>query len=188
MVTMTDTKINYKFEKHTLSEQRLTKYSKNHLNNVRYYRQISVPTQLLSTRQFPSIESYPLIISDTNKNVLKKVNIEKVISGIRELAKYKKGWYDGIEGIPATLQTIEDAIAFAKNLDFNYIHIPYISLARDGEVNFWWDLETIKLDLGFYGDGTYSYYAKLKNGEKFFGDDEDLKSTLPSKILDTLKK
>ncbi len=102
------------------------------------------------------------------------------------MTKYPQGWYDGVEGIPATTKTIEDAIVFAKNLDFNNIHIPYISLARDGEVNFWWDIETIKLGLGFFGDGTYSYYAKLcKNGKEFFGDDVDSHSTLLLEILET---
>lgn len=202
MITMIDTRINYEFEKPTLSEQRLTKYSKNHLDNFRYYRRTSVPNRLLSTGKFPSIESYQLIISDTNKDVLRneperseivqrknQANL-KVISRIKELAEYQEGWYDGIEGIPADSQTIKDAIAFAKNLDFNHIHIPYISLATDGEVSFWWDLETIKLGLGFYGDGTYSYYAKLlENGKEFFGDDIDsVNSTLPPEILEKLKK
>lgn len=138
----------------------------------------------------------------TNKDVLrnKQERLEivdrkiranlKVISRIKELAKYQEGWYDGIEGIPATPQTIKDAIAFAKNLDFNTIHIPYISLAKDGEISFWWQLETIKLGLGFYGDGTYSYYAKLlENGKEFFGDDKNSENyTLPPEILEKLKK
>lgn len=196
MTTMTDTRC--KFGIPTLSEEKLTKSSKNYLNNFRYYSQTSVLTGLLSTLKISSIESYESIISDTNRSVLRnKQNIVflnnevklKVISRIKELAKYQEGWYDGIEGIPATPQTIKDAIAFAKNLDFNHIHVPYISLARDGEVNFWWDLKTIKLDLGFYGDGTYSYYAKLlENGKEFFGDDEVLKSILPLEILEKLKK
>lgn len=191
-MTMTDTTRNLEIP--TFSYSIFTK--KNHPENFGYYRKISLASRLLSTLDFPLIQSCEPTVSDTNKDVFinKDVLIRrnqanlKVVSRIKELAKYKEGWYDGIEGTPADSQAIKDAIRFAQNLDFNNIHIPYISLATDGEVNFWWDLKTIKLDLGFYGDGTYSYYAKLKNGKEFFGDDEDSNSTLPLKILEKLKK
>lgn len=200
MVTLADTKRNYDFDASIFSGQTFTNYKINSDEKFGSFSKKIVATRLLSTQKFPPIESVESIILDTNNYVLrnKPERLEiverknqanfKVISRIKELAKYQEGWYDGIEGIPATPQTIKDAIVFANNLDFNDIHIPYISLARDGEVNFWWDTETIKLDLGFYGDGTYSYYAKLKNGQKFFGDDEDLKSKLSLEILETLKK
>ena len=63
-------------------------------------------------------------------------------------------------------------------------HKPHVTYREEkGEIDFRWDLETIKLDLGFYGDGTYSYYAVLADGQEFFGDDIDVSQELPLEIL-----
>ena len=43
------------------------------------------------------------------------------------------------------------------------VPIPHISLATDGEINFFWNLVNFRLDLGFFGDGTYSYYGENNN-------------------------
>ena len=189
MTTMTDNTTNYDFDTLTLNSPTYINSQINNRYNIEFFSRAFVANWLSSTLKFPRIESCESIISDTNKDVLRNKQAKlKVISRIKELEKYQEGWYDGFDGIQAYPQAIKDAQIFAKNLDFNHIHCPYISLARDGEVNFWWDLETIKLDLGFYGDGTYSYYAKLKNGKEFFGDDEDSNSTIPLEILERLKK
>jgi hypothetical protein len=91
-----------------------------------------------------------------------------------------------ISSIPVNPQAINDAIAFINNSSLNYVEIPYISMTEGG-ISFWWDKEAIKFGLEFYGDGTYSYYAKLlKNGEEFFGDGEDLKILLPLEIVKIL--
>jgi hypothetical protein len=186
MVTMINTR-NYDSQITQLSN--VVSQVNNH-HNIRT-RKNYVVTRQLSTKKTSLIKPCQSVISDTNKDVLEsKIEREKskIISRIKKLQKYQQGWYDGIEGIPASEQTIQDALIFANNLDFNKIHIPYISLARDGEISFWWDLKTIKLGLSFYGDGTYSYYAKLENGKEFFGDDEDSILTLPLEILEKLKK
>jgi hypothetical protein len=197
MMIMTDTTINSDFHRPIISVSDVCSQRNCHRRNRFSYKK-PVPTRRLSTKETPLIKAYQSTISDTNKDVLekkiepleKKIKTEKskVISRIKGLKKYQQGWYDGIEGSPASEQTIQDALIFANNLDFNNIHTPYISLARDGEVSFWWDLKTIKLGLGFYGDGTYSYYAKLENGKEFFGDDKDSSLTLPLEILEKLKK
>jgi len=64
------------------------------------------------------------------------------------------------------------------------IHKPHVTYREeDGELDFRWDLETIKLDLGFRGNGMYSYYALLADGQEFFGDDIDVSQELPLEIL-----
>jgi hypothetical protein len=72
-------------------------------------------------------------------------------------------------------------------VDVNLVHIPHITLDKD-EVNFWWNLETIKFDLGFCDNGTYSYYALLADGIELFGDDIDYNQKLPSEILNAIQK
>jgi hypothetical protein len=118
-----------------------------------------------------------------------KNHIKEITTRIKELQEYKQGWYDGVEGRPATKQAIEDAIAFVSSLNWENLYLPYISLAADGEVNFWWDLKKFKLGLGFYGDKTYSYFGKVISTEKkFYGDDLESSTKLPAEILMYLTK
>lgn len=153
----------------------------------------------LSTLNVPLIRSSTTNVLDTNQNIsveeqgvgqiLNRNRQDiKTIARIRELGSYQKGWYDGCDGCPASPQAIKDAEMFVRNLDLNHIHLPYISLAKDGEVNFWWDIEAIKLDLGFYGDGTYSYYAKLGDDSELFEDEASVSFHLPQEILERLQK
>ena len=64
-----------------------------------------------------------------------------------------------------------DARIFLDRLPFPLAALPHISLADDGEVNFAWDGEGVHIDLGFYGTGTFSYYARGVDGQEYFGDD-----------------
>ena len=77
-----------------------------------------------------------------------------------------------------------DAIRFAKSLRGMDLR-PTISVADDGELNFLWDSGTLHVDLGFYGDGSYSYYARDGEGKEFFGDNVPC-SHLPSDLSETL--
>lgn len=64
-----------------------------------------------------------------------------------------------------------DASEFVRNWNVEPLYMPDIGIADDGEVNFAWDQRGIYLDLGFYGDGTYSYYGKSRDGKEFLEDD-----------------
>ena len=68
------------------------------------------------------------------------------------------------------------------------VHAPYISLATDGEINFLWMLPHLRLDLGFYGDGTYSYYGKTAVGDGFLVDDASVCTPLPEQLLQLIRK
>ena len=59
---------------------------------------------------------------------------------------------------------------------------PHISLADDGEVNFAWSADGMWIDLGFYGTGTYSFYAQDKDGNEWFGDDIPVMSSLRKEL------
>ena len=79
-------------------------------------------------------------------------------------------------------KAFEDAGKFTERLPVTMKKSPYISLADDGEVNFAWTQEGMLIDLGFYGSGTYSFYARGQDGEKWFGDDISVMSPLPKEL------
>lgn len=81
-----------------------------------------------------------------------------------------------------TEAAFKDAISFIDRLPVPLSEAPYISLADDGEVNFAWAQEGMLIDLGFYGSGTYSFYARGQDGEKWFGDDISVMSPLPKEL------
>lgn len=86
-------------------------------------------------------------------------------------------------------RAIEDAQKFMYNrehLDICHPCVPNISWSNDGELNFWWDDAEIYVDLGFYGDGTYSLYAKAGDKEWVI-DDAPADETLPGEILEYLR-
>ena len=69
-------------------------------------------------------------------------------------------------------EAFADAFEFVSRLGLNsHSSMPSVDVADDGEVNFFWKSEDLHIDLGFYGTGTYSYFARRSNGESFKGDD-----------------
>ena len=69
-----------------------------------------------------------------------------------------------------TEQAFKDARAFLINLSPIKILPPSIGAADDGEINFLWKFCLVHIDLGFYGDGTYSYFARDPDGNNYYGD------------------
>ena len=79
-------------------------------------------------------------------------------------------------------QAFLDAVSFTERLPVPLVAKPHISLADDGEVNFSWSQDSIQIDLGFYGTGTFSFYARDKTGNEWFGDDVPVQSPLPAEL------
>ena len=75
-----------------------------------------------------------------------------------------------------------DAGKFTERLPMALTAQPHISLADDGEVNFAWSYKGTRIDLGFYGTNTFSYYAREENGKEWFGDDKPVASPLPVEL------
>ena len=102
---------------------------------------------------------------------------DKLLDTIQAIAKYQEGW-DGEDAKAATDKAVKEAKDFvywlASRGKLLGQTVPHISLANDGEVNFLWRTERGVLDLGFYGTGTYSYYAKIHDTQlnEEFGDDD----------------
>ena len=86
-----------------------------------------------------------------------------------------------------TAQAFEDARLFIRHLPPVAIHLPNMGLADDGEVNFLWKENGIHIDLGFYGTGTFSYFARTHDGEKFYGDEVPASQGLPQDLVNLIR-
>lgn len=79
-------------------------------------------------------------------------------------------------------EAFRDAGKFTERLPMQMRVAPHISLADDGEVNFTWSQGGVWIDLGFYGTGTFSYYARDEEGKEMFGDDMPVMSPFPDDL------
>jgi hypothetical protein len=111
----------------------------------------------------------------------------QMLARIRQLAIYPHGW-DGADGQAPSQAAVRDAECFTRILVHDDVYAPSISLATDGEINFFWMLPHFRLDLGFYGDGTYSYYGTTTTGDEFLADEVSISTPLPAQILQLIRK
>lgn len=108
--------------------------------------------------------------------------MHSVIELVRPFLTLQAGW-DGYDGVAPSPKAVDDAERFAMSHLFAFEQrLPSISPGADGEVNFCWRDKDCLLDLGFYGDGTYSYYAKLGDGREFMADMSAVDARLPEEI------
>ena len=96
-----------------------------------------------------------------------------LIEKVRSFAVLDDAWDGECAKAPTAkaIQEAEDFIYLLKDRHIlDEIKQPIVSLMNDGEINFWWNLPEARFDIGFYGSGIYSYYAKIKDQE--FGEDD----------------
>lgn len=79
-------------------------------------------------------------------------------------------------------QAFKDAYAFILCLRNATIPMPVITLADDGEINFLWSQDGVHVDLGFYGTGTYSYFARGRHGPGIRDEEIPASEGLPAEI------
>lgn len=79
-----------------------------------------------------------------------------------------------------------EAIQFVKAWKRDPTFMPDIGIADDGELNFFWDQSGIHVDLGFYGDGSYSYYARDQHGAHCECDDESPENGMTEELAKIL--
>ena len=83
-------------------------------------------------------------------------------------------------------QAFADARTFIRAWNKMPMPAPHLTLADDGEINFYWGEDGIHIDLGFYGTGAYSYYAHGKGEERFSDNNVPASSGLPVELLGLL--
>lgn len=114
--------------------------------------------------------------------------LDLVFEKIRQLADLQPDW-DGYASQAPAQEARDDAELFASfNVGILELIRPTISAASDGEVNYYWNNDKGLLDLGFYGDGTYSFYAELASGEEFSGDELLLRQPLPERLIEFFRE
>lgn len=96
----------------------------------------------------------------------------RLLERLRSLQKEAAGEHPDPGSRYPTPQAFADAREFASRLDLNSCGLPMVSMAGDGELNFFWHRERdgLQADLGFCGTGAYSCYAR-KGGTEVFADD-----------------
>lgn len=78
----------------------------------------------------------------------------------------------------------QNARDFVLTLPLNQIVKPTIHVASDGEVNFQWTGHDFQIDLGFYGNGKFSYYGAKEGCEPILGDEVPVKGGIPKVLVD----
>jgi hypothetical protein len=81
-------------------------------------------------------------------------------------------------------QAFKDAEAFILKLPLNRTEMPAVNVASDGEVNFCWaNSGGAHIDLGFFGNGTYSYYGRGA-GKEIMRERVDTKGQVPDELIE----
>ena len=69
---------------------------------------------------------------------------------------------DSLAGTPPSPEAIDDALRFVDLLPVDS-PTPHVSVADDGEINFFRRSRGVYMDVGFFGDGQIHYYARVED-------------------------
>ena len=111
---------------------------------------------------------------------------DRVLDHIRRLRSAPEAVQPPWAESPAE-STFNDAKEFVTAWPSVKLLMPDVGLADDGEVNFLWKGRELHVDLGFYGDGTFSYFARDRDGVRYADDDVAAGCGLPEKLIAILK-
>ena len=78
----------------------------------------------------------------------------------------------------------ESSTFLQKLVNAKIYHLPHVSISEDQEVNFYWFGGNFTMDLGLYGDGTYSYFLQ-SNPDNYNKLENDVPYTriLPDEVM-----
>lgn len=83
--------------------------------------------------------------------------ISSLIDKVDTFESLESGWA-GADSVPPKSAAISQARQFIHLLPSD-TKLPHISVAEDGEINFFWRSDSTYIDVGFYGDNLIHYYA-----------------------------
>lgn len=135
---------------------------------------IDIPTNATPDFSIASHQNQIGFISETDfeKNIINK---------IESFRRYPKNW-DGYNGIAAPADAVNDALLFLEKLPFG-VSEPRPGLSGDGEIGLFWETDEVFVDIGFVGNGKYTFYAKDEEGVEYIMDEADISNVLPETLL-----
>lgn len=111
---------------------------------------------------------------------------DKLIGKLISFLSLEKGW-DGFSGESPSDEAVKNAIEFIQKLNTG-LNTAIPMLSSDGEIGLFWRDQYNYIDIGFYGDGKYSLYASLSNGEELLMDDVNVDEELNEKLVSALSE
>jgi hypothetical protein len=78
----------------------------------------------------------------------------------------------------------KNAKEFVSTLPLASMMKPAIHVASDGEVNFQWSGNDFHIDLGFYGNGKFSFYGAKEGHAPIVRDDVPVREGIPKDLAD----
>ncbi len=106
---------------------------------------------------------------------------KELLNRVRYLQSTYVTPYEPAGTVPSA-QAFKDAESFILKLPLTRTGMPSINVASDGEVNFCWSNDDTHIDLGFFGNGTYSYYGRSP-GKEIIGEKVETNSEVPDDLL-----
>jgi hypothetical protein len=107
------------------------------------------------------------------------------VGRVRELAQRPNDWKG--PGSRAASQAAKiDAENFARAHVSNHLATPSVGLDPEGDYSFYWRTRFIEIDVAVCGDGTYSFFARLQNGQSYEGDELPIEHPLPAAVREAL--
>lgn len=140
----------------------------------------------------PSEEQYPSLMTfespSRNQHIKYKILQKPLLDRLETLRNKVRGYQPDENIIWPNDQAYMEAKTFICRLPLTEIPEPRLGIAEDGEVNFLWKRKEdgLHVDLGFYGTGTYSYYAN-NSGKELMEDDVEISWDLPTELVEMLR-
>ncbi len=120
------------------------------------------------------------------KAVLAHESKKELLDQLNKLRNISEDYYSDFQCPPD--QAFEEAEEFVRFLPIPDIPLPKIYVSDAGDIDFLWKRKdgSLHIDLGFYGDGTYSYYATNFNEQEFMDDAAKVCEGLPDSLIKML--
>jgi len=111
--------------------------------------------------------SKDLVGAEIDDRTLAKADLKETIASY---AGRLPDW-DGMGGTSPNPDAIADALTFVNRLSENAVLPDNVYAPGDGEVLFQWRRPETFVEIGFYGDDTISWYARVPDQKIAYGDD-----------------
>lgn len=120
------------------------------------------PPSGLAYTQMTALRKREVAVGGAVPQPVARVDPKELLS--RRILSFPSELHTGPEGTPISQDAIADALRFLDLLPAGS-PVPHVSVAADGEVNFFRRRPGLFLDIGFYGDGQIHYYARVETLE-----------------------